>query len=232
VVRRGRRRSPARWGRAPFVVRLEGVHERSEPPWVSWRLWPGWRVGMTRPFVRQQSSGVATLAPHERPSDWSGRPGCTESDLPEGAPPAYNQRRRRDGVTYQERVRVLARRPRSNQPVPLDPATVLPPGAIRGTAGTRQKERPHGGERPAPYERTRRSRQPIFLVRRRLGRPVHGVVDDDPRVRPGAGSDRSQPPRLCAIRILGLGGPPWRSSTSAASDPVGASLPSPAAPVP
>jgi hypothetical protein len=30
----------------------------------------------------------------------------------------------------------------------------------RGTAGTRQKERPYGAERPAPFERTRRSRHP------------------------------------------------------------------------
>ena len=50
----------------------------------------------------------------------------------------------------------------------------------------------------------------------------------------GRAPDRPGPSlaRLCAIAIVGLAGPPWRSSSSAATDPVGASLPSPAAPVP
>ena len=76
----------------------------------------------------------------------------------------------------------------------------------RGTAGTRQKERPHGAERPVPSERTRRSRHPQHPVRRCLARPVHGGVGDDPRVRPGAGSDRSQPRPPLRDRIVGLGG--------------------------
>jgi hypothetical protein len=39
-----------------------------------------------------------------------------------------------------------------------------------------------------------------------LARPVHGGVDDDPRVRPGAGSDRSQPRPPRRERDRGPGG--------------------------
>lgn len=50
----------------------------------------------------------------------------------------------------------------------------------------------------------------------------------------GRAPDRTGPSLLASARsgFWVWAGPPWRSSSSAATDPVGASLPSPAAPVP